>query len=369
MTKVRRRRRVVRRRRKRPVSTWASKSTSGKILTSIGIVAGFLFTGVLIFAIFLVLVIEVLLNGPSEEARVVFTHSCNETSALKFIPRWFIGDEETDKILNPAPKSDTFVALGFETAQTVVVAAAADPEEQGEGVPEVPPIQIDEVQGSTFKGKMMIIADPKRVVVGTLPSYGGAGKYLPDFISDYNAVAGTNAGGFEDPEGHGNGGIPDGIVIDGGKIKYGSAGASYLNVIGFDADGILHIGNKTGQQALDEGIINGVSFTIGHILVKDGVGADIQTSGLNPRTAIGQRADGAILLTVIEGRHAGSLGASCEDLRELFLSYGAVNATMLDGGTSSVMYYQGEQITRGSNLLGQRRLPTTILVLPEGGAG
>ena len=42
---------------------------------------------------------------------------------------------------------------------------------------------------------------------------------------------------------------------------------------------------------------------------------------------------------------------------------GAVNAANLDGGSSSLMYYNGEQITRGSNIIGMRQMSTAILIL------
>ena len=45
---------------------------------------------------------------------------------------------------------------------------------------------------------------------------------------------------------------------------------------------------------------------------------------------------------------------------------GAVNAGNLDGGSSSAMIYNGEQITKGSNLIGSRPICTAILVLGEG---
>ena len=44
-------------------------------------------------------------------------------------------------------------------------------------------------------------------------------------------------------------------------------------------------------------------------------------------------------------------------------SVSAVNAANLDGGSSSLMYYNGEQITRGSNIIGMRQMSTAILVL------
>ena len=68
-------------------------------------------------------------------------------------------------------------------------------------------------------------------------------------------------------------------------------------------------------------------------------------SGLNPRTVIGQRADGAILMLVTDGRGtAGHLGASASDLINIMTEYGAVNAANLDGGSSSSMYYNNEYL-------------------------
>ena len=70
-----------------------------------------------------------------------------------------------------------------------------------------------------------------------------------------------------------------------------------------------------------------------------------QGSGLNPRTAIGQRADGSVLLFVTDGRgKAGHLGASSGDLISVMEQYGAVNAANLDGGSSSCMWYDGEYL-------------------------
>ncbi len=76
-----------------------------------------------------------------------------------------------------------------------------------------------------------------------------------------------------------------------------------------------------------------------------------------------------MLLAVIEGRHPDSIGATFDDIADLMVEYGAINAANLDGGSSSTMIYEGEQITRGSTLVGARRLATAILVLPpQGGA-
>ena len=61
------------------------------------------------------------------------------------------------------------------------------------------------------------------------------------------------------------------------------------------------------------------------------------SGGINPRTAIGQRQDGIVLMLVTDGRRATKPGADMNDLIEIMERYGAYNAVNLDGGTSSAM--------------------------------
>ena len=103
------------------------------------------------------------------------------------------------------------------------------------------------------------------------------------------------------------------------------------------------------------------------MLISNGEPNTSLKSGLNPRTAIGQRSDGAVLLLVINGRQLTSLGASYQDLVDIFLDYGAVNACNMDGGSSSLMWYQGDYINHCASVIGIRTVPTTFLVMPEGG--
>ena len=85
-------------------------------------------------------------------------------------------------------------------------------------------------------------------------------------------------------------------------------------------------------------------------------------SGLNPRTAIGQRIDGAVLMLVVDGRRMNSLGATYGDLADIMLDFGAVNASNLDGGSSTLMIYEGEVMNVCASVTGPRALPTTFLV-------
>ena len=102
----------------------------------------------------------------------------------------------------------------------------------------------------------------------------------------------------------------------------------------------------------------------GPVLIRDGQlnSPDRLRGGTNPRTAIGQRSDGAILLLAIEGRQPSRLGCSYQDEAELMLRFGAVNACNMDGGSSTVMYYTGQYINSPSSASGtSRALPDAWL--------
>ena len=74
-------------------------------------------------------------------------------------------------------------------------------------------------------------------------------------------------------------------------------------------------------------------------------------------------------MLVIEGRQPSRLGASYTDLAEVMLRFGAVNAVNLDGGSSSMMYYNGEYINNSASVIGIRPIPTSFVVLKEGRRG
>ena len=303
---------------------------------------------VLVFLICVVLILEF---GPSKTARNLFVNSAMESSAGKFLATMFISKERIEEI----QKSNS-VEKVKDTTDSSLIDISKDKED-------IDKLEIIKVKGSTFKGILAIVHDPSRVTIGVSGPYGPSysGKTVEDMAKSYNAVLATNGGGFEDTGGMGNGGTPIGIVISEGKIVYGSASKTY-ELIGFDNDNKLVVGNMTGAEALNRGVRDALSF--GPILIVNGKAAKINGTGggLNPRTAIGQREDGAVLLLVIDGRQANSLGASYEDVMNVLLEYGAINGANLDGGSSSLLYYEGKYINNSSSLVGAREMPTSIIV-------
>ena len=195
---------------------------------------------------------------------------------------------------------------------------------------------------------------------------GGRGFTVAEFAERFDAVAAINAGGFVDDGGMGDGSTPDSLVVFEGAF-YSAGRGTGQGFVGLDSEHRLHVGIKTVQEIRDADIQYGVCF--GPVLIRDGAITDESRmqSEVNPRSAIGQREDGTILLLVVAGRQVASLGATILDMARVMADYGAVNACNLDGGTSSLMWYDGAYLNRGPLLAKPRPVPDAIIVLPEGG--
>ena len=291
----------------------------------------------------------ILCYGPSVEARNSFVSTFHETSHFKWIPNLFFSQEKVASIL----AMNTLIEPGQQTTKDVPFTEPDKP---------LDTIEVYNVQGLTYTGKMMVVYDPSRVTVGTLPSFGGKGWTIEQFVEKTGAVGAINAGGFVDWGGDTSGSRPIGVVIKDGKLVYGGQNST-VSVVGFDNTNHLVVGKMKVKEALERGVRDAVDF--GPVLIVNGEPAEVLGSGggLNPRTVIGQRADGVVLLLVIEGRQPHSLGASFADCIEQMLAFGAINAGNLDGGSSTMMMYQGKPLTAGASMYGSRTLPTVFLVI------
>lgn len=359
-----------------------------KILGRIAIIVGI----TVVFAVVAVYSVLLIVNyGPSERAHRVFVKSVRETSAIGFLADWFTTPEELARIneenligefdeisdgtlihiptvtptIQEGPREPEVIIEYLENGEEKVVTRASDGRTYENLVSDEDGIIIVKVSGTTYAGHMMIVQDPSRVFVGVCKNIGNpdaGGQKVSQIIARYNAVAGTNAGGFQDLNGQGTGTLPLGFCFSEGKAVYEDPDNPSGVLIGFDKNNVLVVGNMSASRAKQLGIRDAVSF--GPALIVNGKPAAISGSGsgLNPRTALGQREDGAVLLLCIDGRQASSLGASYVDLIEIFLDFGAVNAGNLDGGSSTLMMYKGKDVSSRSNLISDRYLPTTILV-------
>ena len=246
-------------------------------------------------------------------------------------------------------------------------------------------IRIEQFSGTTFDASVMIIRDPSQVYMATSTenfSKDIPGLRINEAMEKEGAIAAINAGAFYD---NGTsqlivGSMPEGLVIAGGRVVWNKIqmGMPENGFVGFDSNNKLIVAHSmTASKAMELGIRDGCCF--GPALIMDGQINEKVYSGnfsWNPRTAIGQRSDGAVIFLCIDGRQANSLGGTYKDIIDIMLAYGAVNACNLDGGSSSVMLYrdtygrygeagQIQMINNYSVLQAEpRRMPNYFMVKP-----
>ncbi len=308
-----------------------------KIMSFIGVTIGFVF-------VTLIITIALICSDISESAKELFVTTMLETGQLKFVPNLFLSSEEIQRLVD----NNSMATMNVEVDTSLIETTNSD----------VDGIFLEEISGSTFYAKMLIINDPSRVKIATTYPWGEYGIELDELVNSVDALAGINGGLYQSDAN--KGGRPSGVVVSNGEIQYNNtSGLAGLYLIGFDEDNILRIINIEGfskssveELVKTERIRDAVCFQeessdannhfVKLIINGEERSYDGKGSGANPRTAIGQRADGSVLLLVTDGRGAnGHLGATAEDLIKIMKNYGAVNAANLDGGSSSSMYYNG----------------------------
>lgn len=335
---------------------------------------GVIITIVLGIVIALAGVVFLLCKGPSESARNLTVTTFLETGSLKFIPGLFLSSQEISEIVNKTSMKtmDTSVldASLVDTSQTGEQAAALD----------MNAIEIKEISGRTYFAKLMIVNDPSRVKIGGSNPIGES-LNLDEIVTRNNGIAGINGGLYANITG--TGGAPRGVVVKDHEVAWMDLDEEGLFLVGFDDSNLLQIidihemGEDQIRQTIAERHIRDaicfqdeasdannhfVPLVInGEPRQLDGLG-----SGANPRTVVGQRADGAVLLLVTDGRGAsGHLGATASDLINIMMENGAVNAANLDGGSSSSMWYDGHYEMTSVTLMyanGSWLMPTALVV-------
>ncbi len=363
------------------------------------------FVGTTIGAVVILLVMSILLicHGPSMSARQLFVTTVLETGQLKFLASVFLSEDEIQAMVNQnsmkpmdedvdtsliqiAVKQNTNVVNSNGSIALDDTSAGNSPAQNTESTNTLQDphdgIEILPVSGRTFYGTMMIIEDPSRVSVATTYPWGELGKNLDVIAKEAGAIAAVNGGLYASYDN--TGARPYGVAVSNGQIQLNQPESwPGLYMIGLSYDNILVIKNLAGMNASqfeayvkENGIRDAVAFQEeasdknNHFvqLIINGEARELNGmgSGLNPRTAIGQRADGAILLLVTDGRGAsGHLGASASDLISVMMEYGAVNAANLDGGSSSCMYYDEEYLMTSVTFYYSNsswRLPTAFVV-------
>lgn len=340
-----------------------------KVLIFIGKILSFIGITIIGLVIALLLILNLFCNGSSQKARELFVTTILETGQMKFLASWFLSDAEIQEIVD----SNSLKDMKVEVDTNLINVDSSNKEEL---------IKIEKVSGTTFSGTMMIISDPSKVSLATTYPWGEYGKELDKLVKENNAIAGVNGGLYVST---GNkGGKPIGLVVSNGVIQYNNTGGyNGLYLIGLDNNNLLRIIEITRMSQKDlkalvekEQIRDAVTFQDEYSdknnhfvkLIINGEKRELNGlgSGANPRTAIGQKQDGTILILVTDGRGAnGHLGATASDLIDVMSKYGAINAANLDGGSSSSLYYNNEYLQTSVTLYyanSSWKIPTAFVV-------
>lgn len=313
-----------------------------------------------------------LMYGPISYFRNLWVTSAMTTMTHKYLAYIFFDEEKIQEIMS----NNIIIEVEGNTNQEEIIMEEQIPDQIVYSSPEEEQIlkkdegndlyKIIDIEGNGYKGHMLVVYDPSKIQLAQITNM-KYGLMIEQFVKRYNAVAGINAGGFNYSEIYGY--SPTGTVIIDGQIINDNGSTGWGGgIIGFTNDNILVLTKSSAEEAIQKGIRDAVSF--GPFLIVNGVASEFRGNGgygIAPRTAIGQRKDGIVLMLVIDGRRPGhSLGVDMVELTNIMLKYGAYNASNLDGGGSSTIVVGTEtlSVAGGSGYTGDRYLPNAWLLIP-----
>lgn len=312
-----------------------------------------------------------LFYGPWDGFRNFWITSAMTTMNHQYLATWLYSDETIQKVLannqiveiDEVSDSDSIKIRKY-SAKTIYkneYEKAVLTKDPGNDLYKVIP-----VSGTSYQGFLVAVYDPSRISVATTKYLGKYGESITTVAKRENAIIAMNAGGFYDPDWNSNGALPHGTVISNGKVvsDYEDArvGGGFIC---FTKENKLILGKMTKEEALAKGCRDAVEF--GPYLIVNGKSSFIKGNGgwgIAPRTAIGQRKDGIVLMLVINGRIPSSIGADLVDLTEIMENYGAYNAANLDGGSSSELVINQKIVNTpvAGGVDGLRDMPTFWIV-------
>ena len=197
-----------------------------------------------------------------------------------------------------------------------------------------------------YRGVLCVAKDPARLHLYPSAYMGSVGEHVADIAERHNGVLAMTGSSFIDDGGSGNGGDLAGWCMCDGERHGEHFGWSYKRIE-------LRENNRfyitDAPEPVDDRTTDAVEFTPSLLVNGEKMPVGDWTS-LNPRACIGQSEYGEILMLGIEGRNPGvSMGCSVEVCADIFKLHKGQTAINLDGGTSAIVWYDGEPIIRCSN--------------------
>lgn len=289
-----------------------------------------------------------LMYGPYNGFRDWYITTAMTTMTHQYLATWFYSEEAINDVLD----RNKMIEIDAITDPTLITTTSASPsiepkneyeEELLKINPDHPEYNIVKIEGKGYTGYAAAIYDVSKFHVLVTKNLKKSGQYITTMAKDNNAVLAFNGGFFVDLKEDRTGGTPLGLTIANGKKITDGYYSNEGGVIGFDENNALILGKISSKEAEERNIRDCVCC--GPFLIINGEASTVLGNGgwgTAPRTAIGQRKDGVVIMLVIDGRRVGKPGVSMNQLIELMQRYNCYNASALDGGTSSVIVENGK---------------------------
>lgn len=207
-------------------------------------------------------------------------------------------------------------------------------------------ILIARVKGTSYRGVIAIAKDPSRLSLQAASTLGSTGQYAGTIAEAHNGILAFTGSGFADDGGTGNGGTLAGYCMCNG-VSHGSHFGSGYKRLELRKDNRLYVVDSTAAVSADT--TDAVEFSPAMIIDGELVVPKSGFTDLQPRACVGQSDYGEIIALLVEGRLTSSIGISVTDCAQIMLKHACAQAMNVDGGTSAMIWYDGEYIMHSSN--------------------
>ncbi len=261
------------------------------------------------------------------------------------IPSVFAAIDDSQMTLNRIVSQQEYTLIGGVTQREIIVNNA-----KGDHRNEVFVMEVDLSNPDVF-----IVAGYND---GTADSW--AKVPVRNHAEGAERVLGTNVVGAINADFHNQEtGEPRGVMVMNSVLVHASNGSPYFAILN-DGTAVIRSGSVSTDDVKEAVAGN-------NILVSGGKNV-APANKLNPRTAVGIKADGTVVMFVVDGRQdPTSCGMDYPEVAEMMIALGCVDALELDGGGSSTMLAQHEGMSsldcRNSPSYGyERKVSNSLLV-------
>ena len=286
-------------------------------------------------------------SGPSDAAKLQTLNYLTKDSRTAWIPGFFLNPQEIAALRGSTPRLENSTVSENIYIPVESSMYQGTPDDEWADWPDG--IQIQKIGGASYEAYAILIRDPSRVYLGLAneeldPSL--PGKTMKEVMEAQGAVVAVNAAEINRILSFNReaGSVPLGQIISKGRIAWDDGQPHYKGFVGLNSENKLSVAVKTPKieeivkdMDIRDGCSTGPALLINGVIQEKSLK---QSRQIEPRSAIGQRADGTVIFHCLDGWQPSSAGGTLLDLAQLMKDLEAVNACALEGGNSSVMMYR-----------------------------